>query len=115
MTVSANPLVRDLQHGIAFGFRPLQQAIQGVALDVASIGTAIAEIDRIRVENEARRLETERLQAENRSVAEIRRENDALTALLQLRRGMTFETLPTAVIARESSEARRVIVIDRGS
>ena len=115
MTVSANPLVRDLQHGIAFGFRPLQQAIQGVARDVASIGTAIAEIDRIRVENEALRLENERLQAENRSVAEIRRENDALTALLQLRRGMTFETLPTAVIARESSEARRVIVIDRGS
>jgi rod shape-determining protein MreC len=115
MAVSANPLVRDLQNGVAFAFKPFEVAIEGVATGVGSIGTAITEIDRIRVENEALRAENERLQTENRAAAEARRENDALTSLLQLRQGLDFKTLPTVVIARESSEARRAVVIDRGS
>ena len=115
MAVSANPLVRDLQNGVAFAFKPFEVAIEGVANGVGSIGTAITEIDRIRVENGALRAENERLQTENRAAAEARRENDALTSLLQLRQGLDFKTLPTVVIARESSEARRAVVIDRGS
>jgi rod shape-determining protein MreC len=115
MAVSANPLVRDLQDGVAYAFKPFEVAIDGVANGVGSIGTAITEIDRIRVENEALRAENQRLQTENRAAAEARRENDALTSLLQLRQGLDFKTLPTVVIARESSEARRAVVIDRGS
>ena len=115
MAVSANPLVRDLQNGVAYAFKPFEVAIEGVANGVGSIGSAITEIDRIRVENEALRAENERLQTENRAAAEARRENDALTSLLQLRQGLDFKTLPTVVIARESSEARRAVVIDRGS
>ena len=38
-----------------------------------------------------------------------------MTALLQLRNGLDYDTLAVAVIARESSEARRALVIDRGS
>lgn len=115
MAVSANPLVRDLQNGVAYAFKPFEVAIEGAANGVGSIGTAITEIDRIRVENEALRADNERLQTENRAAAEARRENDALTSLLQLRQGLDFKTLPTVVIARESSEARRAVVIDRGS
>lgn len=115
MTTSANPLVRDIQHGIAFGFRPLEQAIDGLARDVISIGAAITEIDQIRVENETLRSENEQLRIDKLTTDEMRRENDQLTSLLQLRRGMTFRTLPAAVIARESSGARRVVTIDRGS
>jgi rod shape-determining protein MreC len=115
MAISANPLVRDLQNGVAFAFKPFQVGIDGIANGVESIGTAITEIDRIRVENETLRAENERLAAENRAAAEALRENDQLTSLLQLRHGLTFHTLPTSVIARDSSEARRAIVVDRGS
>jgi rod shape-determining protein MreC len=115
MTTSANPLVRDIQHGIAFGFRPFQQAIDEVARDVVSIGTAIIEIDSIRVENDTLRQENEQLKLDQRTTDELRRENDQLTSLLQLRHGLTFKTLPATVIARDSSEARRLITIDRGS
>jgi len=115
MTTSANPFVRDLQHGIAFGFRPLQQAIDEVARDIASIGSAITEIDSIRVENDTLRQENAQLKLEQQTTDELRRENDQLTSLLQLRHGMTFKTLPATVIARDSSEARRVVTIDRGS
>jgi rod shape-determining protein MreC len=82
---------------------------------VESIGTAVTEIDQIRVQNEALKAENQQLLIENQSAAEFARENDELTSLLQLRHGLVFHTLATTVIARESSEARRVIVVDRGS
>jgi rod shape-determining protein MreC len=115
MTISSNPLIRELQHGIAFAFKPIQQAIDGVAGEVSSIATTIAEIDQLRQENATLRSENDLLDAESRTAAELRRENEALTALLQLRNGLDYETRAVTVIARESSEARRSLVIDRGS
>lgn len=114
LTISSNPLVQELQHGIAFAFRPLQSSFQGIARDLSSIATTISEIDRLRQENALLREENERLEAESRSATEVRRENELLTGLLQLRNGLAYETQAVAVIARESSEARRAIVIDRG-
>jgi len=115
MSISSNPLIRELQHGIAFAFKPIQQAIDGVASEVSSIATTIAEIDQLRQENATLRSENDLLDAESRSAAELRRENELLTALLQLRNGLDYETRAVTVIARESSEARRSLVIDRGS
>lgn len=115
MGISSNPLVRDLQNGVAFAFRPIQGAIDGVAGEVSSIATTIAEIDRLRQENAALRSENDLLDVEARSAAELRRENELLTALLQLRNGLQYETRAATVIARESSEARRSLVIDRGT
>lgn len=115
MTISSNPLIRELQHGVAFAFKPIQQAIDGVANEVSSIATTIAEIDQLRQENATLRSENDLLDAESRSAAELRRQNEELTALLQLRNGLDYETRAVTVIARESSEARRSLVIDRGS
>ena len=115
MSISSNPLVRDLQNGVAFAFRPIQAGIGGVAAEVSSIFTTIAEIDGLRQENAALRADNDLLDAESRSIAELRRENELLTALLQLRNGLQYETRAVAVLARESSEARRTLVIDRGT
>ena len=115
VTISSNPFVRDIQNGVAFAFKPVQVAVGSIARDVSSIAGTIAEIDRLRQENAELRRENERLDAESRSAAELKRENEQLTGLLQLRSGLQYQTLAVSVIARESSEARRAIVIDRGS
>lgn len=115
MAFSANPVVRDVQSGIGFAFRPIQGALDSVAGGIASIGAAIAEIDALRVDNESLRAENDRLEVENARLAEIRRENEQLTALLQLRAGFEYETVATSVISRESSEFRRVIGLDKGT
>jgi rod shape-determining protein MreC len=115
MSISSNPLVRELQHGVAFAFKPIQQAIDGVASEVSSIATTIAEIDQLRQENATLRSQNDLLDAESHTAEELRRQNELLTALLQLRNGLDYETRTVTVIARESSEARRSIVIDRGS
>jgi rod shape-determining protein MreC len=115
LTISSNPLVRDVQHGVAFAFKPFQVALDNVARDVKSIATTIAEIDGLRQENAQLRADNERLQAESRTAAELRRENEQLTGLLQLRNGLEYQTVAVSVIGRESSEARRALTIDRGS
>ena len=115
MTISSNPLIRELQHGVAFAFKPIQQAIDGVASEFSSIATTIAEIDQLRQENATLRSKNDLLDAESRTAAELRRQNEELTALLQLRNGLEYDTRAVTVIARESSEARRALVIDRGS
>src|SRR5512141_3218375 len=79
MAISANPLVRDVQNGIAFAFRPIEVSIAGVAHDVSSIGAALGEIDQLRKDNEALRQDNEQLRLDNRSAAELRRENDQRT------------------------------------
>jgi rod shape-determining protein MreC len=115
LTVSSNPFVRDIQHGVAFAFRPIQVTIDGVARDVSSIATTIAEIDRLRLENARLKADNETLAAEARAAEELRRENKLLTGLLQLRNGLEYRTRAVTVIARESSEAQRAVVIDRGT
>src|SRR5215210_6672868 len=73
MAFSSNPLVREVQGGVGFAFRPIQGALDSVAGTIASIGTSIAEIDRLRVDNGSLHDENERLAAENTRLQEIRR------------------------------------------
>ena len=115
MAISSNPYVREVQNGLGFAFRPIQGALDGVASTVASVGAAIAEIDRLRVDNGDLREENERLSVENARLQEIARENAQLTDLLQLRAGFDYKTTAAAVISRDSSEFRRVIGIDKGA
>ena len=75
----------------------------------------VTEIDRLRVDNDALLAENQRLTTENARLDEIRRENESLTALLQIQAGLDFKTTSATVIARESSEFRRLVVLDRGT
>lgn len=115
MAVSANPLVVELQRGIGFAFRPVQSAIDGFGHGLSSIATAIGEIDRLRLENEALRAENERIKEEAQQAEEIKRQNEVLIGLLQLRTGFDYHTAAAAVIARDSSEVQQRIVLDRGT
>jgi len=115
MAFSSNPTVREVQNGVSFAFRPIQGAVHDIAAGVASVGDAITEIDRLRVDNAALLAENERLKTENAQTEEIRRENVLLTGLLQLRAGIDYQTVAATVIARESSEFRRVVVLDHGT
>jgi rod shape-determining protein MreC len=115
MALSSSPPVAELQKGVGFAFRPIQGALNDVGKGVTSVLGAVTEMDQLRLSNTALLAENQRLRGENTRAAEIQRENDQLTALLQLRNGLAFKTVAAQVVARESSEFRRVITIDRGS
>ena len=115
MAFSSNPMVREVQNGVGYAFRPIQGALDTMAGGVASVASAIAEIDRLRTDNGSLRDENARLEAENARLDEIKRENDLLTGLLQLRNGFEFRTAAASVIGRESSEFRRTVMLDKGT
>jgi rod shape-determining protein MreC len=115
MALSSNAYVLDLQRGVAFAFRPIQSAVEGVASSVTDLVGALTEIDTLRFENERLREDNERLRNQNARLEATKQENDQLTALLQLRSSLDFETVTARVIARESSEFRRVVTIDQGT
>jgi rod shape-determining protein MreC len=114
LTLSSNPFLVDLRQGVAFAFKPFSVAVDGLAGNVRSIFATIVEIDQLRQENTALKAENDQLEAEARAAEELRRENEQLTALLQLRNGLEFQTTAAVVIARESNDIRRTVVIDRG-
>ena len=87
MLVSSSPLIREIQGGLGFAFRPLESAFDGFGRDLSSVFGAVGEMDELRTTNEALRQENDRLRNENRQAEELRRENELLTALLQLRNG----------------------------
>jgi rod shape-determining protein MreC len=115
MAFSSNPSVREIQGGVGFAFKPIQSALNSVASSIASVGNAIAEIDRLRLDNAALREENDRLSNEHATSDEVRRENEALTSLLQLQAGFDHKTVAATVISRESSEFRRSVGLDKGT
>jgi rod shape-determining protein MreC len=115
MALSSNQSVRDLQSALNFALRPVQGAVDGVASGVSGVVGAFGEIERLHGDNTALRQENKRLTIENEQAKEIARQNDVLTGLLQLQNSFEYKTAAAQVIARESSEFRRVVTISKGS
>lgn len=115
MAFSGSPGAQEVQRGISFVLRPFQGAIDGVARQVVSVMDAIGELDRLRTENRALRDENSRLLNENRTAVEAQRELELTTGLLQIKNAMSYQTVAANVIARESSEFRRLVTIDKGT
>lgn len=115
MAISSSPLVTEFQNAMAFAMRPVQGAIHDVAATVSEAVGAVAEIDRLRTDNAALRRENERLNADNERAQAVERENEQLSALLQLRSAFSYQTAAAEVIARESSEVRRSVTLSKGS
>jgi rod shape-determining protein MreC len=115
MAFSANPYVREFQNGVSFALRPMQGALAGVADNVNGVVSAITEIDTLRLDNAALKAENERLTNENARLAEVKRENDQLTALLQLQSGFDHATVAARVIGRDPIENRKMVTLDKGT
>jgi rod shape-determining protein MreC len=115
MAFSSNPLVREFQGAVSFAIRPIQGAVDDVAEGIAGIFQSVSDIERLHSDNTALRRENERLAAENERLLQTQRDNELLTGVLQLRNGFAYKTAAAEVIARESSEFRRLVTISKGT
>ena len=112
---SSTPPVADLRLAIGLAIRPLEGAVGSIVGAVNSVARTVSDVERLHSENNALRDDNDRLAAENTQLEEMRRENEQLTALLQLRNGFQYDTVTAAIIAAESSEFRRTVAIGKGS
>ena len=115
MALSSNPAVRDLQRGLNFAFRPIQSVFASAAGEVASVVGAVSEINQLRIDNATLRAENEQLANENAQLQLIKKENDQLTALMQLQSGFSHQTVAARVIGRETLSTSRMVTIDKGT
>lgn len=115
MALSSTPLVTEFQRALGYALRPIQGAVDDVAEGVVGVFRSFADIERLHSDNAVLRRDNERLTAENLRLAEAQRENELLTGLLQLQNSFAYETTAAEVIARDSSEFRRVITISKGT
>jgi rod shape-determining protein MreC len=115
MAFSGNPFVRDLQRGLQFALTPIQSGLASAADGIAQVGASISEIDRLRTENAALRDDNERLTNENARLSDLKKENDDLTALLQLQSGFDHKTVAVRVIGRELLQTKPAVTIDKGT
>jgi rod shape-determining protein MreC len=115
MAFSSLPLTREFQGAVSFALRPVQGALNSVANGVSDVFAALTDIERLHTDNSALRRENERLSTDNLRLAEAARQNEVLTGLLQLQSGFSYKTTAAVVIARESSEFRRLMTISKGS
>ena len=115
MAFSGNPFVQDLQSGLSFALRPFQGAVASVADGVAGVATAITEIDQLRADNAALRDENERLTNLNSRLEVVKKQNDELTGLLQLKGDFDHATTAVRVIGRETLETQRMVTVDKGT
>lgn len=96
-------------------FAPVQSAIRSVARPLADIVTNFNDIRELTRQNEALRVENERLNAEISRLREDATRREQLERLLDVRQSMADQQFVTAsVIARDPSNLRQLIAIDRG-
>jgi rod shape-determining protein MreC len=115
LAVSGSPAVHEIQGGVGFAFRPMQEAVAGVAGTVGSVVESVRDIDRLRSDNRKLREDNERLASDNARLQALQPEIDRLTELLQVKTGFRYQTIAASVIARERPEVGRIITIDRGT
>ena len=65
MALSGTPAMRELRNGITFAFQPALKTLDGVGGAVASVFSALAEMDTLRLDNTQLRDENDRLRVEN--------------------------------------------------
>jgi rod shape-determining protein MreC len=94
---------------------PFQEALLGSARQVSSFFATITEIEQLRDLNVALEQRVQELEAENRQLESVRVENEQLSALLEVRSSLDYETVAAEVISRGSSHLERVVSLDRGT
>ena len=93
MVVSSTAPAVELQRGVAFAFRPIQGGLDSIARGVSGLVETVTEIDTLHRTNEQLAQENARLAAENARTKELERQNELLTALLEVKGSLGFETV----------------------
>lgn len=105
----------ELRRGVGFATSPIQKVLRDGAQSVGSFFATLGEIERLRAQNADLSRRLNEIETENRALASLREQNAQLTALLELRDSLDYETVAAEVISRRSTSQERAISLDVGS
>jgi rod shape-determining protein MreC len=111
---SSVPLL-ELRRGIGFAMAPVQATLRDATRQVTSVFAAVGQIEQLRDENAELQRRLDELEIENQQLEIVRRQNEELAALLEVRSSLEQKTVAGEVISRLISGQERVISIDSGA
>ena len=104
--------VEDLSYVI---LSPIESVLRSVAAPIANTASNFGDVNDLTLENEALRSENERLNAELARLQEEASRNQQLERLLDVKNALSNQQfLAAGVFAREPSNLRQLIAVDRG-
>src|SRR5439155_25167500 len=94
---------------------PVRSLLTAIAAPIANLVTNFGDIHSLTTENERLRTENERLASEVARLQEDTSRLEDLERLLEVKQGLADQTFLTVrVVAREPTNLRQVIAVDRG-
>ena len=96
-------------------FGPLQQAASAVVRPVADLVGGVAELGSLRRDNRRLQAEVDRLRAQERTYADLLRENQRLRGALGMARRCGCRTVGASVVASSGSNFQLSVTVDAGS
>jgi rod shape-determining protein MreC len=96
-------------------FGPLQQAASAVVRPVADLVGGVAELGGLRRDNRRLQAEVDRLRAQERTYADLLRENQRLRGALGMARRCGCRTVGASVVASSGSNFQLSVTVDAGS
>lgn len=115
LAFSGTAVVRELRRGVGFALAPMQAGLANGTRTVTSVFAAFGQVEDLRRDNQRLEQRVQDLEVENRRLEQTGIENRQLSAILQLRSSLTYETAAAAVIGRGAADTERVITLDQGS
>ncbi len=115
LSLSGTAPMQELRQGVGTALTPVQAALAGLTRGLTSVVGAIADVDRLRQENDALRAANEALQEQNRQLQTVRTQDDQLAALMKVQSTLQHRTLAATVVGRGITSTERVVTIDRGT
>jgi rod shape-determining protein MreC len=116
IAISGIGLTRPMEDVSFRLFAPLEAVLRSVASPIADAVTNYSDVRALTEENEQLRSETERLNAEIARLREDATQREQLERLLNVRNNLKDQQFVAAkVFARDPSNLRQAIAIDRGS
>lgn len=116
LALSGIGLLRPIENASYVILSPLESGLRSLVEPFADTLTNYDDLSDLSRSNESLRADNERLQAENARLREEATRNEELERLLDVKNTISDQEFLTAsVIARDPSNLRQVIAIDRGS
>jgi rod shape-determining protein MreC len=115
LAFSSSVALLELRKGIGFAMAPVQASLRDATRQVTSVFAAVGQIEQLRQENADLTRRVDELGIENQQLEIVRRQNEELAAMLEVRSSLEQKTVAAEVISRLINSQERVISIDRGS
>jgi rod shape-determining protein MreC len=115
LALSDTAPVQDLRQGLGYAATPVEAALSGFTRGITSVFGAIADVDRLRLENDQLRAQNEALTEANAQLQTVRTQDDQLAALLKVQSTLQHQTVAATVVGRGITATERVMTIDRGT